>query len=243
MNCDLCGGIIEMREHAVQTCDKLLDRSEAYPKVIRCLQAYMKEVAVMLYDAKNVPLLADRINKLAVLADAIEQAGRLERAEAYWSQHPGVREALQQEAAQLEAQQAQYSAELKTLNEQDTALKNELATLKKKLSAPVEAQSELDHFDSRIVELNNAIGSLNFFQGKRRKELEAELEGVMQTRSAVAAKVREQIARRDGKINARMDEIKTQLLPLARQIGTLRRQVADCAARLGEIRRELNKEF
>ena len=234
---------IKILEHAVQTCDKLLARSEAYPKVIRCLQAYMKEVAVMLYDAKNVPLLADRIAKLAVLADAIEQAGRLERAEAYWSRHPGVREALQQEAAQLEARQAQYSAELKTLNEQDTALKNELAALKKKLSAPVEAQSELDHFDSRIVELNNAIGSLNFFQGKRRKELEAELEGVMQTRSAVAAKVREQIAQRDSKVNARMDEIKTQLLPLARQIGTLRRQIADCAARLGEISRKLNKEF
>lgn len=234
---------IKILEHAMQTCDKLLDRSEAFPKVVRCLQAYIKEVATMLYDAKNVPLLAERIAKLAVLADAIDQAGRQERTEAYWSQHPGKKEALLRETAEQEALQAQYSAQLKPLNEEEAALRKELAALKKDLEEPVPAQSELDHFDSRIVELNNAIGSLNFFQGKRRKELEAELDSVMQTRSAVAAKVREQTAQRDGKVNARMDEIKPQLAVLSSQIGTLRRQIADCSARLIAIREELNREF
>lgn len=237
------GDDLSILEHAVQTCGNILDRAASYPPIVRLIQSHLAEAREMLPSEKSIPSLSARIAPLAAQADAIEQAARQARLATYWAARPGVKEALQQEAAQQEAQRAAYSDELKPLNEQDTALKKDLAALKKKLSQPVEAQSELDHFDHRIAELTNTINSLNIFQGKRRKELQAELADVTQTRAQIAAKVREQTAQRDSRVTARMDEIKAQIGALSSKIGTLRRRIADCSARLIEIEKELNPEF
>ena len=90
------------------------------------------------------------------------------RVEAYWEQHPEEKEALEKEQEELDdkSDEATKAAKEKT---------DAFNAIKKEMEQPTEEENAFNSAEDELQKMKNELAKLGIFQGKRKKELRAQI--------------------------------------------------------------------
>ena len=137
------------------------------------------------------------------------------RKEEYWLAH-------KDEKDELERRLSQIRDAIKPLIEQRDALNKQKNNLNNRKNEKVSSEKELQSVTSKIDSLKREFSTLGIFSGRRKKEIQAELESLNADKSRLEKIVAEQRAQLQREIQAEIKRIDEQLSPIKAQIEPLK---------------------
>ena len=153
---------------------------------------------------------------------------KVERIRKYWSEHA-------EEKRNFDNRLAEIKRTLHPLTEQRDALSKKKTALNNKKNEKVPAEKEAYSVSLKIDSLKKEFASLGIFSGKRKKEIQAELESLNTERENLERLSREQRTQMQNDIQEEIRKIDVELTPIKAQIESLK-------AEEKTITDELNKD-
>lgn len=153
---------------------------------------------------------------------------KVERRKQYWLDHADKKEELDNRLAEIKRS-------LQPLIEQRDALSKKKTALNNKKNEKVPAEKEAYSVLLKIDSLKKEFASLGIFSGKRKKEIQAELESLNTERENLERLSREQRTQMQNDIQEEIRKIDVELAPIKAQIESLK-------AEEKTITDELNKD-
>lgn len=148
--------------------------------------------------------------------------------EKYWTEHAGEKRVLDNRLSEIK--QA-----LKPLIEQRDALNKQKTKLNNKKTEKIPSEKELNNISLKINSLKKEFASLGIFSGKRKKEIQIELDSLKIEQEDLKKLSSEQRAQMQSEIQDKTRKIDEQLTPINTQINALKTEEK-------AIIDELNKE-
>ena len=137
----------------------------------------------------------------------------------YWSEHAEEKKALDNRLSEIEQLLQPLIEQSDTLNKQKKALKK---ALNKKMNGDVPAEKDIRALSSKVNALKQEFDSLWFFAGKRKKEIQAELDSLNTEIEKLRKLSADQRTQMQKEIQDEIKKIDEQLAPINAQIETLK---------------------
>ena len=167
-------------------------------------------------------------SKLKEMIDALNEEAREEAIQRYWETHPGEKEELTAKKEKLEAELNEY-VEIRSANK----------PLVKKAEAERDntinpAKENLEKAEVTIQSMEKELSSLGLFQGKKKKELRAEIEekraALSETKKQFEALQKQAIAAFEAasaEPNRQLEAVKPKIDELSEQINGIREKLTN----------------
>jgi len=164
--------------------------------------------------------------------EAKKEAEKQERIKKYWEVHKDEKQQLDSEQADVKKQMKEINAQISEIDQKNQP---RIDSLRKEREAKTPLEVEYDNQKSMINDLENQKRACNIFQGKKKKELQEQIDQATFRLEEMEKKAESERKEHDKRINSQIDDVKNECKDL-------RDKVTKLSKRNDEITAELTKD-